>query len=220
MSEEQARRLLTTGLPTLPLAVTEGLLGVTGRWPLLLRLVNRVLINALETGADVRTIAAQLLGQLRVAGPAVVDDLLGSEGSRLQVERPQDRARAVRATIEASTSLLSPQDAQRFLELGIFAEDEVIPFSIITRLWGSTGGLDELRSSQLCARLTKLALVSSSDANGGLTIHDVIRDFLRGELGPEQLRGLNGVLLDATAKGLARAEPLSTTSGPGLRATW
>ena len=38
--------------------------------------------------------------------------------------QPQQRERAVRATIEASTSLLSRGDAERFAELGVFAEDE------------------------------------------------------------------------------------------------
>src|ERR1017187_9179023 len=37
MSPEQARALLTSGLPQLDPAVADGLLAVTGRWPLLLR---------------------------------------------------------------------------------------------------------------------------------------------------------------------------------------
>jgi hypothetical protein len=45
MSPEQARALLTSGLPQLDPAVADGLLAVTGRWPLLLRLVNKVLAN-------------------------------------------------------------------------------------------------------------------------------------------------------------------------------
>src|SRR5258708_13862551 len=40
MSAEQARRVLMAGLPPLDPALVEGLLAVTGRWPLLLRLVN------------------------------------------------------------------------------------------------------------------------------------------------------------------------------------
>ena len=44
MSPEQARALLTSGLPPLDPAVV-GLLAVTGRWPLLLRLVNKILAD-------------------------------------------------------------------------------------------------------------------------------------------------------------------------------
>ena len=43
MTCEQARVLLTAGLPPLDEAAIEGLLAATGRWPLLLRLVNRIL---------------------------------------------------------------------------------------------------------------------------------------------------------------------------------
>ena len=48
----------------------------------------------------------------------------------LDVGQPDQRARAVRATIEASTGLLDRQDAERFAELGVFAEDEIIPFQL------------------------------------------------------------------------------------------
>ncbi len=52
MSAGQARLLLTAGLPPLDPVVADGLLAVTGRWPLLLRLVNKILANAAGTGAD------------------------------------------------------------------------------------------------------------------------------------------------------------------------
>ena len=38
------------------------------------------------------------------------------------MDKPLERAQAVRATIGASTSLLDPGDAERFTELGVFAE--------------------------------------------------------------------------------------------------
>jgi hypothetical protein len=43
MSSDQARQLLTRDLPPLGVGAQRGLLAVTGRWPLLLRLVNKVL---------------------------------------------------------------------------------------------------------------------------------------------------------------------------------
>ena len=45
MSQEQARALLTAGLPHLEPTVVQGLLTVTGRWPLLLRLVNKIIAD-------------------------------------------------------------------------------------------------------------------------------------------------------------------------------
>ena len=188
MSAGQARRLLTAGLPPISPELAGELLAVTGRWPLLLRLVNKILVNTESTGADVSAAGAELLERLRVGGPAVIDELTGEASRGLQVGQPAERARAVRATIMASTSLLEPQDEQRFAELGVFAEDETIPFSLVARLWRASAGLDDLQVSQLCARLGELALVSAAAAgSGGLVLHDVVRDFLRGELGPPRL---------------------------------
>jgi WD40 repeat protein len=220
MSPEQARALLVSGLPPLEPALVTGLLGVTGRWPLLLRLANKILANVARAGADVPAGGVQLLARLEASGPAVVDDLTG-EGSRiLKVGQPKDRARAVRATIEASTGLLDPQDARRFAELGVFAEDETIPFSLAALLWRATGGLDDLETSQLLARLGELALVSSAGtAAGGATLHDVVRDFLRGELGQAQLAELNGTLLDASAARLPTADTLDPAA-PGPSVAW
>ena len=220
MSAEQARRLLTAGLPPLDPAVVEGLLAVTGRWPLLLRLVNKILVNAESTGADARAAGTELLERLRAGGPGVVDELTGEASRGLQVGQPTERARAVRATIEASTDLLSPEDAERFAELGVFAEDETIPFDLAVRLWRACGGLDELRASQLCARLSELALVSAAAEPGGLVLHDVVRDFLRGDAGPQRLAALNGVLLDAVAAGLPTAGILDAAGVGSARVAW
>ena len=58
MSPEQARALLTSGLPPLDEAVVDGLLAVTGRWPLLLRLVSKILANYAQV-ADASAVSAQ-----------------------------------------------------------------------------------------------------------------------------------------------------------------
>src|ERR1035441_2620275 len=144
MSPEQARALLTSGLPQLDPAVADGLLAVTGRWPLLLRLVNKVLANYAQVAADVSAPGGGVRRRgMGAGGPAVVDDLLGDAGRGLDVGQPQQRAQAVRATIGASTSLLDRHDAERFAELGVFAEDEIIPFHLVAQLWRATAGLDD-----------------------------------------------------------------------------
>ena len=153
----------------------------------------------------------------------MVDDLLGEDSRSLDVGQPDERAQAVRATIGASTNLLGARDAQRFAELGVFAEDETIPFGLAARLWRATAGLDELQATRLCGRLADLGLVSAPHDNtgvGGVTLHDVIRDFLRAELGTQQLAALNGVLLDAPAAGLPDAGLLRGAAGPARLAWW
>ena len=177
---------------------------MTGRWPLLLRLVNKILADAGGTGADMAVVAAQLLERLRAGGPAALDDLRGDGSKGLDVGQPDQRTQAVRATIEASSSLLGPQDAQRFAELSVFAEDEIIPFSLTALLWQATAGLGQLEATRVCGRLADLGLVTvhhGDGGSGGVALHDVVRDFLRGELGSQRLTELNGVLLDTVAAG-------------------
>jgi hypothetical protein len=77
MSDEQARALLTAGSLRLDEAVVARLLEVTGRWPLLLRLVNKILADYARVASDVSAQGAALVERLRTAGPAVVDELLG-----------------------------------------------------------------------------------------------------------------------------------------------
>ena len=211
MTEEQARAVLTAGLPPLDEPVAAGLLSVTGRWPLLLRLVNKVLADyaRVADAAAVSSQAAVLLGQLAAGGPGVVDEFREDRGRGLDVGRPDQRALAVRATIGASTGLLDGQDAERFAELGIFAEDETIPFRLVAALWKATAGLDELRAAQVCRRLAQLALISQAGPDGGISLHDVIRDFLRAGLGQQRLAGLNAAFLDAVAAGLPAVGPPS-----------
>ena len=237
MSPAQARRLLTGGLPPLDPAVTDGLLGATGSWPLLLRLVNKIMVNAAqaEGAAGVSAAGALLLDRLRAEGPAAADRLLGVPGRLVDVGNPRDRERAVLATVDASRQLLDPADAQRLAELAVFTEDEVIPAEMVAMLWGATAGLDRLQAAQVCARLAELALVTIHRHGGegaggggatvmedgaGVALHDVVRDFLRAELGAERLAALHRVLLDAAAAGLPAASPLADPDSSHRVVAW
>jgi hypothetical protein len=57
---------------------------------------------------------------------------------------PDQWNKAIRATIEATTTLLSPADRHRFGELAVFAEDETIPATLVTTLWQASGVLDQM----------------------------------------------------------------------------
>ena len=220
MSETQALALLSAGLPPLPAAVAAGLLEETGRWPLLLRLVNKILGDQAQLRPDIAAAAEDLLGRLRRGGALQVDQLTGAAGQQLDVSDPDQRQRAVRATIQASTSLLSAAEHDRFAELAVFAEDETIPVTLITALWQATGGLDWMATGALCARLANLALLAlvPGGDDGAVTVHDVVRDLLREELGSTRLAQLHQVLLDAAAEGLPTAAPAAV--GGGVVTAW
>ncbi|WP_330481489.1 NB-ARC domain-containing protein [Streptomyces sp. NBC_00724] len=227
MSTDQARKVLTWKLPPIPEETIRGLLHVTGRWPLLLRLTNRVIAAQWDTGADPATAAQGVLEQLAKRGPVGVDDLAASSGPEGPAQRkellddPDQRKKLVRATVEAATKLLPPDREQRLAELAIFAGSEAIPVSVAARLWQATGELGELQARQVCKALSDLSLVAVDRSEGGrLILHDVIRDYLRGELGQERLMALNSAFVSAVEADLPRAEPLSVSAPQPLAAWW
>ena len=221
MSQEQALALLTAGLPPLPVALAAGLVKETGRWPLLLRLVNKILADQAQSQPDVTAAARDLLGLLSRGEVLQVDQLTGAAGQQLDVSDPDQRHKAVRATIQASTSLLSPAEHDRFAELAIFAEDETIPVMLLAALWQATGGLDRMATRALCARLADLALVTLIPAAGGsVTVHDVIRDYLRDHLGASRLAQKNRVMMEAMAADLPCVTAPAGAEGGQVTAWW
>ncbi|MGW7367930.1 NB-ARC domain-containing protein, partial [Streptomyces sp. NPDC054841] len=217
MAPQQARALLTWRLPSIPADLLDDLLQATGRWALLLRLTNRLIAEQTSTGADPADAARTALRQLRTLGPAMVDDQAASWG----LDDPRERNRAVKATIEAATQLLPPGAADRFTELAIFAEDEAIPVALVSMLWQATAGLTETQTRTLCATLERLSLIALSPAQGGrISVHDVIRDYFRANLGDANLSVLHSVLIDKAAATLPAAEPLAATTPAPSRAWW
>jgi NB-ARC domain/Phage integrase family len=73
MPDAVARRLLTRGLPVMAAGLERDLLDLTGRWPLLLNLVNHRLAGDVDRGAHIDTAAAAAAGRLRERGPAALD---------------------------------------------------------------------------------------------------------------------------------------------------
>ncbi|MEU8742015.1 NB-ARC domain-containing protein, partial [Streptomyces halstedii] len=217
MSRDQAKAVLTWNLPPLPDPLVDALLKSTGRWALLLRLTNRLISEQRAAGADPTATAQRILHQLRGNGPAAVDD----PATVWNLDDPRLRNQAVKASIEAATTLLPPGGQDRFTELGIFAEDESIPITAVALLWQASGQLAEDQTRTLCRNLERLSLLTLDPRNGGtISLHDVIRDYLRGHLGSTALARLNGLLIDAVAATLHPARPLAPTTPDPERAWW
>ncbi|WP_326564776.1 NB-ARC domain-containing protein [Micromonospora peucetia] len=208
MSLEQALRVLTADLPRLPSTVVDALLVETGRWPLLLRLTNRNLVAQAQSHADIAVVAGDLLQRLRREGPLRTVGQLPEVGDveQLDINDPDQRSKAVAATIEASAGLLTDRDRSRLTELAVFAEDEIIPVPLVAVLWHATGGLDKTQTRMACARLADLALVTltPTDNGGAVGLHDVVRDYLLEHLGV-RVRQVHRVFLDAVAADLPPA---------------
>ncbi|HEV7628980.1 MAG TPA: NB-ARC domain-containing protein, partial [Streptomyces sp.] len=116
MTSGQARQVLTWQLPPMPPALTQQLLDASGKWPLLLRLVNRILAADLDVGRPLEPAASEVLGRLHAAGPAAIDPPAAPSGPG---DTAEPHPKAVRATIEASVRLLPGDGAARFHELGV-----------------------------------------------------------------------------------------------------
>ncbi|UUU37874.1 NB-ARC domain-containing protein [Streptomyces sp. NBC_00162] len=217
MSRDQAKAVLIWALPPLPEPLVDALLKATGRWALLLRLTNRLIAELCAAGADPTATAERILHQLRSNGPSAVDDPAGT----WNLDDPRLRNQAVKASIEAATTLLPTGGPDRFNELGIFAEDEAIPITVVALLWQTSSQLTEDQTRTLCRGLERLSLLTLNPQHGGtISLHDVIRDYLRGELGTADLTRINGLLIDATAATLPPAQALAPTTPAPEHAWW
>ena len=197
MPDPVARRLLTRDLPAMDAARERELVELTGRWPLLVNLVNRRLADETRRGADIAIAAKAAAARLREAGPAVFD-----------IQDSGQRHTAVAATVDYSLDALDPQDRDRFFELGALAEDVAIPLAAAELLWRGTAGLDTAKSASLCDLLDGLSLLALAWAGATqvLIIPDVIRDYALSCLGPARITAAHAALVSAARRILPAAE--------------
>lgn len=144
-----ARQLLTRDLPVMDAGLERELLDLTGRWPLLLNLVNHRLAADISRGAATDTAARAAVDRLQERGPAALD--VADFGLR---------ETAVAATVGYSLDVLEAPDRERFFELGVFAEDAEIPLPVAELLWQGTAGMGAAEAESLCERLDGLSLVT------------------------------------------------------------
>ncbi|MEX5635048.1 DUF4062 domain-containing protein [Parafrankia sp. FMc2] len=185
MSVDQAATMVVDRVDDLPAAVVDRLATVAGRWPVLLNLINGVLCRQVRRGRGPAHAAEDILRLLSTHGPAALDPA-----------RPAERARAVTATVEASLDLIAADDRERCVSLAIFPEDVDIPLDVLTLLWTNC------QVEALCDDLAGLGLVADyrMDLPGPrLVLHDVIRAYLRQQIGVDERTAAHGRLVDAAA---------------------
>ena len=85
---------------------------------------------------------------------------------------------------------------QRLNELAVFPEDVSIPVQTVELLWQQTAALDEIDTEDLLQRLFRLSLLLELDlAERTARLHDVVRTWLRREIGPVRVAELDGALV-------------------------
>ncbi|WP_433203935.1 NB-ARC domain-containing protein [Dactylosporangium sp. CS-047395] len=210
MTAMEARGLLTAGLGEVPESAQADLLGLTGRWPVLLGLVNGAARVDVRDGAEP---SAALLG--------IRDSLRDGGLTALDPRSPHSRAGAVAATVGVSLDRLQPQERRRFHELAIFPEDVEVPVPVVTRYWAHTAGLTGAGTEALLRTLADLSLLTSSRRDGAhrIRLHDVLRSYLRDAVAG-RLPQLHGRFLDAHRDLLPGGEWWQAPSGEAYLWTW
>ena len=186
MASGEAEQLLTAGVGRVSGGVVAGLLAATGRWPVLLALVNGAVRADQSAGRGAEDSMGEILHELDVTGPTALD-----------VSDTQERHTAVSRTIGVSLNRLTAEQRARYLELAVFGEDVAIPGPVLAQYWKATGGWSGFQTRRYCQRLAELALVSDYQQDPDrVVLHDVIRAYLREQT--EHRRGeLHRVLVDA-----------------------
>ena len=187
MRRAEAVELLGAGLPPggeQPLALLAARLG---EWPLLLKLVNGALRDRVAgAGQPLRDALAYVNKGLDRRGLTFFD-----------ARDAASREQAVAQTLGISFERLGAAERARYGEMAVFPEDADIPLATLEKLWGLTGGLDDLDTEELCDRLHRLSLLLRFDpTTRTVRLHDVIRAYLIQEQ-RDGLAALHARLLDA-----------------------
>jgi WD40 repeat protein len=168
LSVSQTRQLLARGLPDRGVDWSE-LDRRTGRWPLLVDLVNTTLQDEVHDGRPLGEAVDELARRLARRGP-----------SSLDTELQGDRRSAVAATVEESVARLQrrlgQQAAERYRDLAVFPEGVAATMGVLATWWGVEP--EDVRSWERAVR--RLSLVQTYDAGtGSVRLHDVLREYLR-----------------------------------------
>jgi hypothetical protein len=186
MSRGEAEQLLTAGVGGVSGGVVAGLLAATGRWPVLLALVNGAVRADQSAGRGAEDSMREIFHELDATGLTALD-----------VTDTQERHTAVARTIGVSLNRLTADQRARYLELAVFGQDVAIPGPVLAQYWKASGGWSGFQTRRFCQRLAELALVSDYRQDPDrVVLHDVIRAYLR-EQTHHRRSELNRVLIEA-----------------------
>jgi hypothetical protein len=177
LEQAEAYRLLAAGLGTgtepaaEPAAELQRLIDRLGRWPLLMGLAVGYLRTRLRRGATAAVALAEMADRYEALGVTAFDDRRATD-----LDRQQDRSRAVRLTLEASMRLLGDPDRERYRALTVFPAGLPIPMDLVADVWAPQ--LDRYGTQDLLDQLVGLSLLGLDYGAREVQLHDVLRDYL------------------------------------------
>ncbi|MFD9701500.1 NB-ARC domain-containing protein [Lentzea sp. NPDC059081] len=177
MTPTQAQALLGAGLDPATQPTIFRLYERSGRWPIVLSLLNGVLLSmANKFALPVADIVDDILARLDRLGVAGLDAIA------------DERERTIAGTLELSLDELAAtagaDTVRRMMTLCCFPAGTLIDFSLLEILWDA----DRLEVRRTCAALADRSLVQGITRDG-VHLHDVIHDYLRRSRWPDVLAG-------------------------------
>lgn len=192
LPEAQAGEVLMREVGELPKDVGGSLMAVTGRWPVLLALVNGAIRLFIRNGESGEAAARRVLARLTSLGPQGLD-----------LRTAAGRHETVRATITASLQLLDATHLDRYHRLSVFAEDASITPTELGLVWSvgdwGTGNLNPLEIEAYGDELADLSLVVREPGGRGIKLHDVLRSYVRSLMGDDRLAEMSRSLVRAAS---------------------
>jgi WD40 repeat protein len=167
MREEEAVSMLAKGVADLGAGRAKEISRRLGQWPLALELASGMIRERVRQGDSAGHAAERLLKIVERKGIGVLQD-----------PTAERRHRTISSVLEVSLDLLGAADRRRLAELSIFPEDVAIPLAAAAAVWG----LDESDSEEVAQHLAQLSLVKLDLRRGVLRLHDVMREWLAGQL--------------------------------------
>lgn len=100
--------------------------------------------------------------------------------------------------MKVSFDALAPDEQRRFIEIGVFLNNESVPEAAVCTLWSHTGQLDEFACEDLLISLSERSLIHldvepprpGEAPRRRLSLHDILHDFVAGLTGDPSLGGM------------------------------
>ncbi|CAM4516583.1 NB-ARC domain-containing protein [Nocardia ninae] len=177
MTPTQAQALLGAGLDPATQPTIFRLYERSGRWPIVLSLLNGVLRSMVdEFGLPVADVVDDIVARLDRRGVAGLDAIA------------DERDRTIAGTLELSLDELGAtagaDTGRRMVSLCCFPAGTLIDYSLLEILWGA----DRLDVRRTCAALAARSLVQGITRDG-VHLHEVIHDYLRRSRWPDVFTG-------------------------------
>ncbi|MGF1660994.1 MAG: NB-ARC domain-containing protein [Kineosporiaceae bacterium] len=207
MTLSQSHRLLLHDLSTERVnsiqenELVEELLQISWRWPFILQMINRILVENVCAGYALERVLRDVVDHIQVSGPAAADSLA--------TDRPPGHL--VAETLERGLELLDAPDARhRLIDLGIFPRQASIPLDVVLQLWARRSQRTTAEARSLALQMAKLSFFKLNDGN--LRIHDIMHEHL-GFLIGQFVEEVSVDLVEALSVDAPSEEALSPDTG-------